>query len=62
VGKHCSNPYYFLKKTIAIILNQLNIKKKSTNNFEKNHNKKTMWGNTVAIHNVLMKKIIKLNY
>jgi len=51
-----------VKKTIAVILNQLNIKKiKSTNNFEKNHNKKTMWGNTVAIHSVLKKKITKLN-
>jgi hypothetical protein len=31
---------------------------------EKNHNKKTkkiMWGNTVAIHNILKKKITKLN-
>jgi hypothetical protein len=37
----CSNPQCFVRKTTTIIFNQLNIKKiKSTNNFEKNHNKK----------------------
>jgi hypothetical protein len=30
-------------------------------NFGKNHNKKTKWGNTAAIYNVLKKKITKLN-
>jgi hypothetical protein len=28
---------------------------------KKNHLKKTMWGNTVAIHSVLKKKTKKLN-
>jgi hypothetical protein len=37
-----------------------NKKIKSTNNFEKNHNKKTIRGNNTTIHNVLKKKIIKL--
>ena len=27
-------------------------------NFGKNHNKKIMWGNTVAIHSVLKKKTL----
>ena len=44
---------------VIIILNQLNIKK-MTDNFEKN-NKKIIWKNTVIIHSVLNKKIIKLN-
>jgi hypothetical protein len=53
-----------VRKATTVILSQLNIKKiKSTNNFEKNHKKKTMWGNTISIHNVLKKKkIIKLNF
>jgi hypothetical protein len=43
MGKHYSNPRCFVRKTTAVILNQLNIKKiKLTNNFEKNH-KKTTW-------------------
>ena len=46
-----------MRKATTVILSQLNIKKiKSTNNFEKNHKKKTMWGNTISIHNVLKKK------
>jgi hypothetical protein len=44
---------------VIIILNQLNIKK-MTDNFGKN-NKKIIWENTVIIHSVLNKKIIKLN-
>jgi hypothetical protein len=44
---------------VIIILNQLNIKK-MTDNFGKN-NKKIIWENTVIIHGVLNKKIIKLN-
>ena len=41
MGKHCSNPQCFVRKATYVILNQLKIKKiKSTNNFEKNHNKK----------------------
>jgi len=63
--------YNVLKKKITKLnSNQLNIKKiKSTKIIlEKNHTKKkmekkkkTMWGNTVAIYNVFLKKIIKLN-
>jgi hypothetical protein len=44
---------------VIIILNQLNIKK-MTDNFGKNK-KKIIWENTVIIHSVLNKKIIKLN-
>jgi len=63
VGKHCSNPQCFVRKATYVILNQLKIKKiKSTNNFEKNHNKKTIKENTVVIHSVLKKKITKLNF
>jgi hypothetical protein len=54
-----------VRKAAIVILNQLNIKKiKSTKIIlEKiiKKNIKTMWGNTVAIHNVLKKKTIKLN-
>jgi hypothetical protein len=53
-----------VKKATVVILNQLNIKKiKSTKNFGKNHKKniKTIWGDTVAIHNVFKKKTRKLN-
>jgi hypothetical protein len=48
-----------MRKFIVVILNQLNIKnnKIDKNNFEKNHNKKkSMWGNTIAIHSVLKKE------
>jgi len=61
VEKHYNNPQCFVRKTTVVILNQLNIKKiKSTKIiFEKiiKKNIKTMWGNTVAIHNVLKKKL-----
>jgi hypothetical protein len=54
-----------VRKATIVILNQLNIKKNKIDkdNFEKNHKKniKIMWRNTVAIHNVLKKKITKLN-
>jgi hypothetical protein len=54
-----------VRKATVVILNQLNIKKiKSTKIIlEKNHKKniKTMWGNTIAIHNVLKKNTTKLN-
>jgi len=53
-----------VRKATVVILNQLNIKKiKSTKNFGKNHKKniKTIWGDTVAIHNVFKKKTTKLN-
>jgi hypothetical protein len=42
---------YKTKFSISLIL-----KKKLTNNFEKNHKKKIMWEMTVAIHSVLKKK------
>jgi len=47
-----------MRKSTVVILNQLNIKnnKIDKNNFKKNHNKKIMWENTVAIHSVLKKK------
>jgi hypothetical protein len=60
-----------LKKITKLNSNQLNIKKNKIDkdNFGKKiiqkrkhkKRKKTMWGNTVAIHNVLKKKITKLN-
>jgi hypothetical protein len=52
-----------MKKSIVVILIQLNIKnnKIDEDNFEKNHNKKNHVGNTVAIHNILKKKTMKLN-
>jgi hypothetical protein len=48
------------KYTVVI---QLNIKnnKIDKDNCEKNHKKKFMWGNTVAIHSVSKKKTTKLN-
>jgi hypothetical protein len=54
-----------MRKVTVVILNQLNIKKiKSTKIILKKiikKNIKTMWGNTVVIHNVLKKKTTKLN-
>ena len=52
-----------MRKSTIVILNQLNIKNNKINkdNFEKNHNKKIMWGNTVAIHGFLKKKTTTLN-
>jgi hypothetical protein len=64
IEKYYNNPQCFVRKTIVVILNQLNIKKKiDKDNFGKNHKKniKIMWGNTVAIQNVLKKKTTKLN-
>jgi hypothetical protein len=50
-----------VRKTTVVILNQLNIKKiKSTKIILKKiikKNIKIMWGNTVAIQNVLKKKL-----
>jgi len=37
------------------------MKKNQQKILKKNHEKKTMWGNTVAIHSVLKKKTTKLN-
>jgi hypothetical protein len=55
-----------VRKAAIVILNQLNIKKiKSTKIIlEKiiKKNIKTMWGNTVAIHNVLKKKNYKAKF
>jgi hypothetical protein len=52
-----------MKKSTIVILSQFNIKnnKIDKDNFEKNHNKKNHAGNTVAIHEVLKKKTMKLN-
>jgi hypothetical protein len=50
-----------VKKVIVIIFNQLNIKKIKSTKIILEKNIKTMWGNTVAIHNVLKQKITKLN-
>ena len=54
-----------MRKSTVVIINQLNIKsnKIDKDNFEKNYNKKNfMWGNTLAIHSVLKKKTMKLNF
>jgi len=62
-GKHCSNPQCFGRK--ATVFSPHNLVLLYKDNFEKNHNKKTKkkakWGNTAAIHNILKKKITKLN-
>jgi hypothetical protein len=47
-----------MRKSTVVILNQLNIKNKG---IDKDNLKKIMWGNTIAIHNVLKKKTTKLN-
>jgi hypothetical protein len=46
-----------MRKSIVVILNQLNNKnnKIDKDNFKKNHKKKIMCGNTVTIHSVLKK-------
>jgi hypothetical protein len=63
VWKHCSNLQCFMRKVTAVILNQFNIKKiKLTNNFDTNHNKKTMLANTIVIHSVLNKKNYKTKF
>jgi hypothetical protein len=64
VGKHYSNPQCFKEKNYKVKFSISSILKKiNKDNFEKNENKKkTMWGNPVAIHNVLMKNNIKLNF
>jgi len=75
VGKYCSktkiirenfvtiHSVNFKKKLQSKICNQLK-KIKSTKIIleKKNHKKKTMQGNIVAIHNVLKKKTTKLNF
>ena len=53
-----------MRNSKVVIPNQFNIKnnKIDKDNFEKNHNKKkSMSGNTIAIHSVLKKKTTKLN-
>jgi len=40
VEKYNNNPRCFVRKATAVILNQLHIKKQSTNNFFKKFNKK----------------------
>jgi galactokinase len=46
-----------MRKSKVVILNQLNIKNNKINkdNIEKNHKRKNMWGNIVAIHSVFLK-------
>jgi hypothetical protein len=52
-----------VRKYTVVILNQLNIKNiKLTDNFEKNHKKKTVWGMIVVIHSVLNKKKYKAKF
>jgi len=53
-----------MRKSTVVLFNQLNIKnnKIDKDNFEKNHNKKIMWENIVAINSVLKKKTTKLNF
>jgi len=49
-----------VRKYTVVILNQLNIKKKiDKDNFKKIHNKKNMWGKTVAVHSVFFLKKYK---
>jgi len=64
VGKHCSNPQCFKEKNYKVKFSFSSIlKNKSTKIIlKKMITKKTMWGNPVAIHNVLMKNNIKLNF
>jgi len=65
VGGHCSNPQCFFKKTMKLNFQPAQYEKNKIDkdNSEKKHKKekKTMWGNTVAINRVLKKKTIKLN-
>jgi hypothetical protein len=54
-----------VRKSTVVIFNQLNIKnnKIDKENFLKNYNKKKiMWGNILAINDILKKKTTKLNF
>jgi len=53
----------FHEKIYSCNFQQLNIKnnKIDKNNFEKNYNKKIIWGNTLAVNVVLKKITTKLN-
>jgi hypothetical protein len=53
-----------MRKSAVVFFNQLNIKnnKIDKDNFEKNHNKKIMWENIVAINGVLKKKNCKAKF
>jgi hypothetical protein len=58
----CEKSYSVFSLIVTVIFNQLNIKNKiKKDNFGENHQKKTLRRNTVAINNVLNKKITKLN-
>jgi len=61
--KYRSNPQCFVRK--ATVLFPYDLALLYEDKVEKNHNKKTKkkpkWGNTAAIHNILKKKITKLN-
>ena len=53
-----------MRKSTVVIFNQLNIKNNKIDKeiFLKNYNKKKiMWGNTLAINDILKKKTTKLN-
>jgi hypothetical protein len=47
-----------MRKSTVVIFNQVNIKnnKIDKDNFEKNHNKKIMWGKIIAINGVFFFK------
>ena len=54
-----------MRKSKVVIFNQVNIKnnKIDKDNFEKNYNKKIMWGKIIAINGVFfLKKTTKLNF
>jgi hypothetical protein len=66
VGKYCSNPQCFREKTTKLNCQPTQYEKNKTdkNNSRKKiikKEKKTMWGNTVAIHSILKEKTTKLN-
>jgi len=75
VGKYCSKTKIIRENFVTI--HSVNLKKKLQSKIcnqlkkikstkiileKKNHKKKTMQGNIVAIHNVLKKKITKLKF
>jgi hypothetical protein len=64
VEEHCSNPQCFKEKNYEAKLSTssiLKIIKSIKTILKKIITKKIIWGNTVAIHNVLKRKTTKLN-
>jgi hypothetical protein len=55
-GKHYNNLKCFMKKSIVVIFNQLNIKSNKNDKDNLKKNKKIIWKNIVVINNVLRKK------